>query len=152
MNILDFEPLVAKVGNPSEGLMQSRLKYSMCICWICLAFQVYSRYIVHKVCFNLLSRLLYRFSIFHISWFVFRDIDNSLMTLWVQTTLLFSRVLNYMNYFECLSTQITKHSHPSEELYRTITHQATLTQSFKHSSNARLATDLTHNCCLSFVL
>ena len=83
---------------------------------------------------------------------MFRDIDNSLMTLLVQTTLLFSRVLNYMNYFECLSTQITKHSHPSEELYRTITHQATLTQSFEHSSNARPATDLTHNCCLSFVL
>ena len=35
------------------------------ICSICLVFQVYSGYIVHKVCFNLLSRLLYRFSIFH---------------------------------------------------------------------------------------
>ena len=73
LNILDFEPLVAKVGNPSEGLMQSNLKYSMRICGICLVFQVYSRYIVHKVCFNLLSRLLYRFSIihiFHIPYFV----------------------------------------------------------------------------------
>ena len=36
-----------------------------------------------------------------------------------------------------------KHSHPSEELYRKITYQTALTQSFEHSSKARLATDRT---------
>ena len=65
LSILGFEPFVAKVWNPSEGLMQSKLKQSICICSICLVFQDYLRYIVHKVCFNLLSHLLYRFSIFH---------------------------------------------------------------------------------------
>ena len=65
LNILGFEPLVAKVWNPSEWLMQSKIKYGICICSICLVFQDYSCYIVHKVCFNLLSCLLYRFSIFH---------------------------------------------------------------------------------------
>ena len=37
--------------------------------------------------------------------------------------------------------QIKKHSHTSEELHETITHQTTPTRSFEHSSSARLATD-----------
>ena len=80
LNIFGFEPLVAKVWNPSEGLMQPKLKQSICICSICLVFQDYSRYIVHKVCFNLLSCLLYRFSIFHnIRFWNFLKINNGVV-------------------------------------------------------------------------